>query len=137
MCFKREKPSPQDIVKKEWIPTSIYTSQINIPFTDDPLVYIPDIADTNSMDPLFDIGHNCILLAGATEADQATLCDFLKVGDVAVYQVYTNLIIHRITKIGSDDTGRFFKFKGDNNFSGDHYKVRDSWIRYLMIGVIY
>lgn len=135
-------PSASDIVPTNNITcvgdkVEISLNNLNIPFTKPPKVWIPPIPDTNSMDPSFDFGHNNILIAGVDEDNQRILVDFLKVGDVAVYQNPQLYAIHRIVRIEFDDVGRKFTFRGDNNASDDPYPVRDEHIQWICIGTIF
>jgi len=137
-------PSPSDIVPKANIihweiknNVEINLNELNIPFTKPPKVWIPEVPDTNSMDPGFDFGHNNILVAGIDEKNQKVMVDFLKVGDIAVAQSDKFYFIHRIVEIGIDSEGRYFRFKGDNNYAQDPYKVRDTHIKWLAIGTIF
>jgi len=140
-----ERPSPSNIVPEGNIRHDITANLIlvsvgglNIPFAKPPKVWIPPIPDSNSMDPAFDHGHNNILIAGADIFEQIKMVDFLKAGDIAVYEVETGRpIIHRIVKIGQDSQGRYFRFQGDNNTVKDPYKVRDENIQWLCIGTIF
>lgn len=144
-----ERLSPSDIVKRDAISFMVSNlivdlTQLNIPFSQRPKVWICSVPDTNSMDPGFDYGHNNILVAGADEADHKIMIDFLKVGDIAVYRIPPDLsqpakayMIHRIVEIGKDGEGRFFRFRGDNNSSRDLYKVRDENILWVCAGTIF
>ena len=137
-----ERPSPSDIVPRSSIAhdaniISIDLGVLNIPFTKPPTVWIPSIPDTNSMDPVFDYGHNNILIAGVDEIEQAILCAFIKKGDIIVYTMPgKNPVIHRVVAINSDAEGRWFTLRGDNNASNDPHKVRDVNIKWLYIGTI-
>ena len=143
----RDKPSPSDIVpetsievkqSRDELQVHIDLMRLNISLVNQPKVWIPPIPDTNSMDPGFDYGHNNILIAGADEADHGRLLNFLKAGDIAVYEIDASRpIIHRIVEIGTDGQGRFFRFQGDNCASKDPYQVRDAQIRWLCIGTIF
>ena len=139
-----EQPSPSDIVPKGSInqydiegKVEINLRKLNIPFTEPPKVWIPDIPNTNSMDPAMDYGHNNILIAGADEENQSIMVDFVKVGDIAVYRTARLYAIHRIARIGNDDQGKYFIFKGDNNPVADPDRVRENQILWLCIGTIY
>jgi len=121
-----ERPSSRDIIPYSAIKAS--GAKITIDFGG--AVEIAEIADTNSMDPVFDIGHNAILLKDFDRSE-------LAVGDVVVYRLYGGLIIHRIIEITEDEGGRNYRLKGDNNDKPDPYWVRDEHIKYLMAGVIY
>ena len=137
-----ERPSPSDIVPAssvQIIENSIVVNltNLNIPFTQPPKVWLPPLPDTNSMDPEMDNGHNNILIAGVDEADQKKLVDFLQVGDIAVYRSPRMYAIHRIVEKGEDEQGRYFRFKGDNNAVKDPDLVRDNEIQWLCIGTIF
>ncbi len=139
----KERPSPSDIVPRNNIVHSgdagrieVSLTGIAIPFSQPPKVWVPPVPDTNSMDPVLDAEHNNILIAGADEEDQRRLVDFLKVGDIAVYQVADVRAIHRIVKIETDSSGRRFTFKGDSNPRADPYLVRAESIQWLSIGTI-
>ena len=123
-----EQPSPGNWVKREQIEYDAGLKRLCIDL--EPNIRIFDIADTNSMDGLLDIGHNVI----ATDN-----FDFSKliVGDIVVYQIYTTLIVHRIVEIKEDNAGRVYRCKGDNNATIDPYYIRDVNIRFLVLAVIY
>jgi len=139
----RDKPSPSDIVKREAFryddTTGILTidfAKTNIPFRKVPKLWIPPIPDTKSMDPVFDYGHNNLLLSGRDAEDHQKLVEFMAshTGNIAVYQPKN--VIHRVVEIGEDDQGRFFKFRGDNNWKSDPGKIREANISYLYAGTI-
>lgn len=121
-----ERPSSRDIIPYSAI--KVRGTKVTVDFGG--AVEIADIADTNSMDPSFDIGHNAILLK---DFDRSELTE----GDVVVYQLYGGKIIHRIIAIREDGQGRLYQLKGDNNDRPDDYWIRDGHIKYLMVGVIY
>ena len=125
--FPGEKISPRDIIKRDQISYSNGTITISGIEGD---VIIPDIADTNSMDGLFDYGHNLLLL---DTFDKSAL----EIGDIIVYSSTQGLIVHRIVEIGTDTNGCWYKCKGDNNSSKDPYLIRNFNILYLCIGIIY
>ena len=123
-----ERPSPRDIIKYNQISWTVDTLTIK----DIPSITIANIADTNSMDGLFDIGHNALLISAFDRGK-------LAVGDIIVYRPDDNVgqIIHRIIEIGEDDLGKFYRAKGDNNYREDIYIIRNDHISYLCIGIIY
>jgi len=70
-----------------------------------------EIADTNSMLPLFDYGHTLYCVQLKPE-------DKVSMYDVCVYETMENdLIVHRVVK--TDYVSNRFYFKGDNNFFAD------------------
>jgi len=95
-----------------------------------PQVIVANVADTGSMDGLLDFGHNVILTDNFEKSK-------LAVGDIIAYQVYTNLVLHRIVEIGNDIQGRWYLTRGDNNIINDPYQLRDANLKYLLIGIIY
>ena len=121
-----EKISPRDIIKSDQI--SIVGSTITIDAGG--RVTLAEIADTNSMDSLMDIGHNALLLE---DFDKSAL----EVGDIIVYAAPEGKIVHRIVEKGVDEQGNWFRCKGDNNFTKDPYIIRDINILSLCIGIIY
>lgn len=95
------------------------------------LVLLKNIVDTNSMDPVFDIGHTVI-------AKKEDFHNELRPGDIVVYHAGSGrYIAHRIIEITIDEQGKLYKLEGDNNNRPDPYLVRDIHIKYLIVGVAY
>ncbi len=142
-----ERPSPGDWVQEEALSynqttgvLSIDLKQLTIPLIAPPVVILPGVPDTNSMDPVFDAGNNNILIQGANGPDMEALRNALKVGDVAVYITSNGgYIIHRIIDISVDEHGeKYFVFEGDNNAGiRDAQIVRPENITHISIGTIY
>jgi len=122
-------PSPRDIVPNENIAYNKAKKTITIKGIRGD-IWLTTVSDTNSMDPVMDYGHTCILTSDFNHED-------LVIGSVVVYWNGERDIIHRITDIGDDDEGRFYILKGDNNSQPDNYIVRDWHIHWLLLGVIY
>ena len=123
-------PSPRDIIDQKNIIYDKVNKRVIIKGIEGP-VWIVTVRNSNSMDPVVDYGHTCIL-TGDFEVDD------LAIGDVVVYEkLNTNTVIHRISRISHDSEGRYFTFKGDNNPIEDVLKVRDGQIAWLLLGVIY
>ena len=91
-----------------------------------------NIADTNSMDPVLDIGANALSVPLKSEGQ-------LHEGDVAFYhsEIAKQTIVHRVVEINSDDQGWYSKFKGDNLEHIDPENVRFKQIEGVLIGIIY
>jgi len=123
-----ERISPNDWVKREQIDYNEKLKLLTIKL--EPNVKIFDIADTNSMDGLLDIGHNVI---ATDHFDRAKL----SVGDMVVYQVYTTKIVHRIVEITEDKNGRIYRCRGDNCLDTDPYYLRDLNIKWLVLLIGY
>jgi len=95
------------------------------------LVLLKNVADTNSMDPVFDFGHTLI-------ARKEGFHNELKPGDIVVYHAGSGkYIVHRIIEIKTDEQGKLYTLEGDNNTRPDAYLVRDIHIKYLIAGVAY
>ncbi len=90
------------------------------------------IQDTNSMDPLLDIGS--VALSVEPESEES-----VHVGDVALYDslLAKTVIIHRVIKIGADPQGWYSHFKGDNLEEPDPENVRLPQIKGVVVGIIY
>lgn len=123
------KKSPRDIIKRDQIAWNPEHKSITISKVTG-YVSIAEIADTNSMEGIFDYGHNVLLVS---EFDKSKL----EVGDIIVYAAGQGKIIHRVVEMGRDEAGQWFKCKGDSNFRDDPYILRKSNIMYLCIGIIY
>jgi len=122
-----EIDSPHDRIKENQI--HIYPDRIVIDVNN---AVWASYADTNSMDPIIDIGANGLEIIPESEDD-------LFIGDIAAYEskITNELVVHRIVKIKEDSQGKIFKFKGDNNLLEDPEDVRFSQIKYVLIGIIY
>jgi len=157
--------SPSDWMKLEgitWYETTgkveIDLSRVVVRLSKPPKVWIPPVPkykdpSKGSMLPNFSHEHNNILIAGSTKTDHAKIVGHLQVGDIAVYRIMTNpkddpadftkahvaggYAIHRIIKIDTDNQGKYFQFKGDNNPVADRFRVRDFNILWVSIGTIF
>lgn len=97
------------------------------------LGYTPfEIADTNSMLPLFDADHLLYCESTGTEGKIIVKLDLY---DVCIYEDLSGaLIVHRITK--TDYVANRYYFKGDNNLFGDGWIPRDR-IKYRVSVISY
>jgi len=140
MCFKvlkklfgkgGEQPSPGDWLLQENMSyeDGVFTARA-VPFS---RVWLTTVADTHSMDPTIDIGHTAIL--GFLQGFH----DRLQTGDICVYYVpeHPTGILHRIVEIGHDENGRYYIFKGDNNWGSDPYRLRDADVEWVLVGILY
>ena len=124
-----ERPSPHPIIKWQDVK---YDRELGVlTISNIPNGWLTTVADTNSMEPMFDYGDILILLP-------VKIHDNLQVGDVVVY--YTGAeqsIIHRIRSIKRDKQGwRHYTLKGDNNLFNDAYDVMDGHIHWIYAGHI-
>lgn len=154
-----DKPSPSDIVRNDRF-TEIFTGgiykdgqqrwrirrELLVPFfNEDPELWMSEIPNTNSMDPVFDTEHNNIYMRGMTVADQSLLIQWLarewtqkRMANNIVYQPgpYQS-IIHRLKNIEGVTPNRRWVFRGDNSPGTDPHKATDQEIRWVLIGTVY
>ena len=86
--------------------------------------------DTNSMDPVLDVGTHAIKIVPKEPSE-------LSVGDIVSYESEKGIIIHRIIEKGEDEEGVYFITKGDNNNKVDPSKVRFNQVTGVVVGVLY
>lgn len=161
-----ERPSPSDIIKEEGIGiidmrviVDFSKEKLNIPFTRNPrIISIMGIPNTNSMDGVFDYGNNLMQIEAVDEENHKIMVDYIadewlgaRNANDCVYRIMKNVAdkprdflkpslfyaIHRVERVGFDNEGRYFIFKGINNPSQDPYKARDKNILWLSCGIIY
>lgn len=122
----QERPSPSDWVKETQIemkPDGV-TIHINNP-------QWAILADTNSMDPVFDTGSHLLQFFPTSK-------DEIHVGDIISYDSPLGFsIVHRVIEINSDSDGWYAITKGDNNPGPDPWKIRYEWITRVTFGIIY
>jgi signal peptidase I len=118
--------SPSDWVKEEDI--RVYSDRVEIKCQN---CQWANFANTKSMVPILDQGHNAIQIIPEKTSD-------IKIGDIVSYDagIY-GTIIHRVIKIGYDEEGWYAIFKGDNNPEKDPFKVRWEQIKRKLIAIIY
>lgn len=89
------------------------------------------LADTNSMDPVFDSGSHLIQAFPTAPSD-------IRVGDIISYDSPLGFsIVHRVTEIGNDDEGWYAITKGDNNPTPDPWKIRFDWVTRVTVMIVY
>ena len=141
-------PVPADIIDQDGVTydenaykVTIDLNFLNIPFTKKAIVRITTVQDTNSMLPVFDALHTCILIRGRDATEQKIMLDWLAEqplkhsGNIMIYVVGAGQIIHRVVKVSEDSQGRYWTFKGDHTLRNDRYKVRDEDIESLLFVV--
>jgi len=91
-----------------------------------------EFVDTDSMDPVIDVGANAIQITPESQED-------IHVGDIVSYRPEGEdyMIVHRVVKIGEDNKGKYFIFKGDNNLFRDSGRIRFEQINRIIVGIIY
>ncbi|MEK6867463.1 MAG: signal peptidase I [Nanoarchaeota archaeon] len=117
--------SPEDHITEEQI--KVYDDRVVLD-VDDPIW--SSFTDTNSMDPLLDVGANGIEIKPQFEDD-------ISVGDVISYKSGNGVVIHRVIEIGTDEEGTYYIVKGDNNPIADKEKIRFEDIQGILIAVVY
>jgi hypothetical protein len=123
----RERQSPYDRVKEEDI--SVYPDKIVINLKD---AQWATFTDTNSMDPVIDIGTNAIEIVPQSESE-------IHVGDIISYRsdYADGNIIHRVVDIDEDGEGWYCTARGDNNDFDDPGKIRFDQIDRVPVALIY
>ena len=92
------------------------------------------VQNTNSMEPLMDVGHQMIQCNAPEEIAQVS------VGSIIVWSKitgYSGGTIHQIVSIDKDAQGWYCMTKGINNTVRDAEKVRRADIRWVVMGVIW
>ena len=86
------------------------------------------VQNTNSMEPLIDIGHEVLI------SDKV---DDLNIGDVIIWQQDNKNVIHSIIQCGTDEGGDFYRTQGLNVNHPDTEIIRKVDIKYLCVGVLW
>ena len=91
-------------------------------------------ADTGSMSPLFN-GDRVIVIKPNSE-------NGIDINSIIIFydkesENPTDLIIHRVVKIGTDEVGWYCITKGDNVETEDNLKVRFGDIKWIAAGVVW
>ena len=122
-----ERLSPGDHVKEDQI---IVTSErVKLELKD---ARWSKFTDTNSMDPVFDVGNNAIKIV-PKDVSQINL------GDIISYasEYFPQTVIHRVVEISEDEQGWYCLAKGDNNLDNDPSKIRFDKIKYITVSIVY
>ncbi|MBW2970460.1 signal peptidase I [Candidatus Woesearchaeota archaeon] len=89
------------------------------------------LADTNSMDPVFDAEAHLIQTIPVSPEQ-------IRVGDIVSYNSPMGFtIVHRVIEIGYDEEGWYAILKGDNNPTSDPWKVRWNMVTRVTDIIIY
>ena len=95
------------------------------------VILINTVQNTNSMEPMIDVGHIII------RSNNKKYLDNLNIGDVIVWQKGSVQKIHSIVEIGSDSKGWFAYTKGLNLNRKDVGKIRKHHIRDIALMTIW
>lgn len=122
-----EKNSPSDWVKENQI--TVLSNKVILDIKEP---YWATFTDTNSMDPVIDVGANTIEIIPES-------VDQIKPGDIVAYEsdYADGIIIHRVSEIGFDKHGWYARMKGDNISWQDPGKVRFEQIKRVVVAIVY
>ena len=119
-----ERASPSNWVNENQI--LIYDDRIVILIAN---ATLSRYSDTNSMDPNIDFNANGIEIKPSSPSQ-------IHVGDIISFEQGSELIVHRVVRIGADEQGWFCVTKGDNALQDDG-KIRFEQINSITIAIIY
>ncbi len=121
-----ERPSPSDWVQESQIEMRQDGVFIHL---NNPQWAI--LADTNSMDPVFDQGSHLIQVFPTSQSQ-------IHEGDIISYNAPLGFsIVHRVIEIGNDEDGWYAITKGDNNPGPDPWKIRYDWVTRVTVMIVY
>jgi len=154
--YTKETVAPFDRINEKDI--IVYPDKVIINISN---VRLIDYADTNSMIPTLDKGHNGLRIDVTNESD-------IHIGDIITYEIREckkpedvglnvelqnnsnitkveicshDLIVHRVIKIENDENGTYYILKGDANAMDEVIngfgKVRFNQVKGVLIGLIY
>jgi len=86
------------------------------------------VQNTNSMEPLIDIGHTVLLQEPKP---------YPNTGDIIIWSGDRGDIIHSIVTFGVDKDGWYCKTQGLNLYQEDPEKIRFKDIKWLVVGVLW
>jgi len=116
---------PADRIQKDHV--QVYTDHVKISI---PGVRWANFSTTGSMLPVLGSGAFALQIVPLKPDD-------IQVGDIVSYHYDGRIIIHRVIETGSDESGRYFITKGDNNPEADPEPVRFSQIDRIVVGILY
>ena len=87
------------------------------------------VQNTNSMEPLLDVGHTVIL---------KPLDDLLpSEGDIIIWEKNGKSVIHSVIEVDTDTGGWYCRTQGLNLYRSDPDKIRLSEVKWLVVGVLW
>jgi hypothetical protein len=96
-------------------------------------VHVFEVANTNSMEPLFD--DNCQVITETIDAIVLKNQPLTK-GDIVVYGRGDSLIIHRLMESRLINNTEYWLISGDNNYVPDGW-IKTGDIHYRLVGILY
>ncbi len=120
-----EVPSPRNDIAWDDVVTNgrVIINGIDLP------IIKTTVQNTNSMEPLLDVGHTVI------GSSAPKYMDDIKVGDIIVWG--DGNIIHSVIEIGLDSEGWFCYTQGINITRPDGVKVRKTMIHWVALMIIW
>ena len=106
------------------VPSPRYSINIQVPVP----YKTTTVQNTNSMEPLLDVGHTVIL----SPVDKKPLK-----GDVIIWEKDDRSIIHSIIETGVDNDGWYCRTQGLHLYRADPEKIRLREVKWLVVGVLW
>lgn len=126
-----EVPSPRAKIEPQEINYDEHTEVLSISNVKSPL-WVTSVQDSNSMEPLVDIGHIVIL------SQDPKYLDALNLGDIIIWEKSeVESIIHSIIEISQDGDGWYCRTQGLNNNYPDEKKIRKDKIKWVALLVVW
>ncbi len=136
-----ELPSPGYWLKPDFADeVEIHKEDLTILLDEDPRVWFTTVQNTNSLDTFIDYRHTITLIAGRNEKDHQRILDTIIPGDIVIYEVPGQVIIHAVKTITIDPVnGRTWTTHGLNPLItwNDPYVLTDANIRWVAVMVFY
>lgn len=122
-----EVPSPRVKIEPQEINYDEHSEVLSISNVKSPL-WVTSVQDSNSMEPLVDIGHIVVL------SQDPKYLDALNLGDIIIWEKSANeSIIHSIIEIEQDESGWYCRTQGLNNSYPDEKKIRKDTIKWVAL----
>ena len=126
-----ELPSPRVKIEPQEINYDEHSEVLSISNVKSPL-WVTSVQDSNSMEPLVDIGHIAVL------SQDPKYLDALNVGDIIIWEKSDDeLIIHSIIDINQDESGWYCRTQGLNNSYPDEKKIRKEKVKWVALLVVW
>ncbi len=126
-----ELPSPRVKIEPQEINYDPNTEVLTISNVKSPL-WVTTVRDSNSMEPLVDIGHIVVL------SQNPKYLDDLNVGDIIVWKRADGVdVIHSIIEINQDEDGWYCRTQGLNIPQPDQEKIRKDKVKWVALLVVW
>lgn len=122
-----EIPSPRVKIEPQEINYDKDSEVLSISNIKSPL-WVTSVQDSNSMEPLVDIGHIVVL------SQDPKYLDALNLGDIIIWQRSDGIsIIHSIIDISQDESGWYCRTQGLNIPQPDEQKIRKNEVEWVAL----